>query len=106
MEVSLGMRSLQGNQLNALSHLLKTEITNLTLWLAMPFAKADLAKLGGTEPYKGAILAHLQLRNESDAHKVHIRGPSRETEEEAQRDLDQIRAAGAVGRTREELSTL
>jgi hypothetical protein len=33
---------------------------------------------------------------------MNIRGPSRTTEEEAQKDLDQIRAAGSVGSTREE----
>ena len=44
----------------------------------------------------------MQLRNETGAQKINIRRPSRSTEEEAQRDLDQIRTAGAIGATREE----
>jgi len=67
----------------------------------MPFAKKELAKLGGTESYKGAFRAHMQHRNGTGAPNLHICGPSRETEEEAQRDMDQIRAAGAIGATRE-----
>ncbi len=67
----------------------------------MPFVKTALAELGGTEPHKGEYRAHLHFRNETSA-QVNIRGPTRETEEEAQRDLDQIRAAGLIGKTREE----
>lgn len=67
----------------------------------MPFDKTVLANLGGTEPHKGEIRAHLQFRDEEGIN-IHIRGPSRTTEEEAQKDLTQIRAAGGVGSTREE----
>jgi hypothetical protein len=80
----------------------RQRLQNLTLWLAMPFAKKELAKLGGTESHKGAFRAHIQLRNETDGQYIHICGPSRPATEEAHRDLDQIRAAGVVGRTREE----
>ena len=45
--------------------------------------------------------AHLQFRNEKGTN-INIRGPSRATEREAQKDLDQIRAAESVGRNREE----
>ena len=55
----------------------------------MPFVKTELARLGGTEPHKGEFRAHLHLRDESGA-QVNIRGPSRPSEEEAQKDLDQI----------------
>ena len=67
----------------------------------MPFDRTVLASLGGTELHNGELRAHLQLRNEEGA-KVNIRGPCRTTEEEAQKDLRQIRAAGGVGETREE----
>jgi len=67
----------------------------------MPFAKADLAKLGGTESHKGEFRAHLQFRNEKGTN-INIYGPCRTTEDEAQKDLDQIRAAGSIGRNREE----
>ena len=67
----------------------------------MPFAKADLAKLGGTESHKGEFRAHLQFRDEKGTN-IHIRGPCRTTEDEAEKDLHQIRAAGGVASTREE----
>ncbi len=67
----------------------------------MPFAKTVLAEPGDTESHKGGFRSHMNLRNETGA-QMNIYGPSRETEEEAQRDLDQVRAAGGVGATREE----
>jgi len=67
----------------------------------MPFDKKDLANLGGTQPHKGQFRAHLKLRSEAGT-QINILGPNRTTEEAAQKDLRQIRAAGAVGSTREE----
>ena len=67
----------------------------------MPFDKTVLANLGSTQPHKGEFRAHLQLRNEEGT-KINIYGPCRTTEEEGQKDLCQIRAAGGVGSTREE----
>jgi len=67
----------------------------------MPFDKTAIANLGGTEPHKGEFRAHLNLRSETGT-QMNIRGPSRTTEDEALKDLVQIRAAGAVGSTREE----
>ena len=67
----------------------------------MPFDKKVLANLGGTEPHNGEFRAHLQFRDEKGTN-IKVRGPSRTTEEAAQKDLRQIRAAGAVGSTREE----
>ena len=66
----------------------------------MPFDKTALANIGSSEPHNGEFRAHLQLRNEEGT-KVNIIGPCRATEEEGQKDLHQIRAAGAVGSTRD-----
>ena len=67
----------------------------------MPFDKKVLATLGGTQQHNGGFRAHLQFRDEKNTN-VNIVGPNRTTEEAAQKDLRQIRAAGAVGSTREE----
>ena len=67
----------------------------------MPFDRTTLANLGGTEVHKGELRAHIQYRNEIGTN-IHIRPPNRTTEDEAQNDLQQIRAAGEVGSTREE----
>ena len=67
----------------------------------MPFDKTVLASLGGTEPHNGEFRSHLQVRDEKGT-KRHICASCRATEEEAEKDLRQIRAAGAVGSTREE----
>jgi len=75
--------------------------TSFAPWLAMPFDKTALENLGGTEQHKGKFRAHLEFRDEKGA-KNNIYSTSRATNKEAQKDLDQIRAAGAVGSTREE----
>lgn len=67
----------------------------------MPFNKTALANLGGTEVHNGEFRVHLQYRNEIGTN-IHIHGPNRTTEDEAHKDLMQIRAAGGVGSTREE----
>ena len=67
----------------------------------MPFAQVDLAKLGGTESHNREFRAHLQFRGEANKN-VHIYGPNRKTEEQAQKDLKEIRKAGIKGKTREE----
>ena len=67
----------------------------------MPFNKAALANLGSTEVHKGEFRAHLQYRNEFGTN-INIRGPNRTTEDEAQKDSQQLRAAGAIGTTPEE----
>ena len=67
----------------------------------MPFAKIELAKLGGIEPHSGAFRAHLQFHDDGGLFK-HIRGPNRTTEEQAQKDLEQIRKAAEKSETREE----
>ena len=65
----------------------------------MPFDRTALANLGGTEMHKGELRAHIQHRNETGTN-INIRGPNRTTEEEARKDLTQIRQAGGVGSPR------
>ena len=60
-----------------------------------------MSQLGAVASHNEGFRADIQFRNEAEE-KKHIRGPHRHTEKEAQKDLDQIRAAGAVGTTREE----
>ena len=67
----------------------------------MPRSKAAVNGLGTIDAHGTDFRAHIQFRNDSGELK-HIHGPSRATEGEAQKDLEQIRAAGAVGSTREE----
>ena len=67
----------------------------------MPWNKSSLSQLGVVDRHKEGFRAHLRFRNEAKEQQ-HIYGPSCDTEEQAQKDLDQIRAAGAVGTTREE----
>ena len=67
----------------------------------MPLEAQSCSELGSIDPNKNEFRAHLQLRDESGK-KAHICGPNRTTEEQAQKDLEQIRKAGAEGKTREE----
>ena len=66
----------------------------------MPRNKSSLPQLGAVDTHKEGFRADIQFRNEAEE-KKHIRGPNRDTEKEAQKDLGQIRAAGAIGTTRE-----
>ena len=67
----------------------------------MPRNKAPVTELGNIYVHRLKFHAHIQFR-EDDGQYKNIYGPSRATENEAQKDLDQIRAAGGVGATREE----
>ena len=67
----------------------------------MSLVKTALAELGGTESHNGEVRAHIQCRDDS-GRKVNVRGPSRTTEEQAQKDLERIRKAGTEGNTRDE----
>ena len=67
----------------------------------MPRNKSSLSRLGVVDTHKEGFRADFQFRNEAAENK-NIRGPNRDTEKEAQKDLDQIRAAGAIGTTRDE----
>ena len=67
----------------------------------MPWKQTPLADLGQVELHNGGYCAHLQFRNGAVL-KLKIRGPDRCARHRAEADLDQIRAAGAVGNTREQ----
>ena len=67
----------------------------------MPWKQTPLAELGSVEPHGGDYRAHLQYRDEAGA-KKHINGPDRSDRRRAKTDLDQMRAAGAIGTTREQ----
>ena len=56
---------------------------------------------GSTEEHTGEFRADLQFRD-GDGTKVHIRGPSRTTPEQAEKDLKQIFTAGSGGKTHRE----
>jgi len=81
---------------------------NKVSWIAlhivfavMPLSKHDSSKLGSVELHAGEFRAHFQFRDQVHQ-KVNIRGPSRTTEEQAQKDLEQIRKASQQAETREE----
>ena len=67
----------------------------------MPRNKAAASELGTIDAHGAEFRAHIKFRNDAGEQK-HIHGPSRATESEAQKDLEQIRAAGSVGSKREE----
>ena len=67
----------------------------------MPRSKAAVSELGTIYAHRAEFRAHIKFRDDDGQYK-NIYGPSRATENEAQKDLDQIRAAGGVGATREE----
>ena len=67
----------------------------------MPRNKTPVNELGNIYTHGEEFRAHIQFRDDDGKHKD-IYGPNRSTEDEAQKDLDQIRAAGGVGSTREE----
>ncbi len=60
-----------------------------------------ISELGGVTQDGGAFHAHVNYRD-APGHQVNIYGPNREHRSRAEADLAQMRAAGAVGKTREE----
>ena len=65
----------------------------------MPWKQTPLAELGRVEIHKDQYRAHVRS---SAVMKVDVRGPDRSDRRRAETDLDQMRAAGAVGSTREQ----
>jgi len=63
--------------------------------------QTPLSELGAVEPHSEGYRARVQYRNAAGV-KTQIRGPDRCDKSRAKADLAQIRAAGGVGRTREE----
>ena len=67
----------------------------------MPPKSKPLSELGSVDESENAIRAKLQYRDDA-GRMVSFYGPRREQRRRAEADLAQIRAAGAVGNTREE----
>ena len=67
----------------------------------MPRSKTALSGMGTIDAHGTEFRAHIQFRGNAGEQK-NIRGPSRGSQHEAQRDLDQLRKAGSIGTTREE----
>ena len=67
----------------------------------MPRQQAPLSELGSTYSVNGEFRAHLNFLDQTGYQK-NILGPSRTTEEQAQKDLEQIRKAAEKAETREE----
>ena len=67
----------------------------------MPRNKTAVSDLGSIDAHGTEFRAHIQFRGNAGEQK-NIRGPSRGSQHEAQRDLDQLRKAGSIGTTREE----
>ena len=66
----------------------------------MPPKQLPLNELGAVELHDLQYRAHVQYRN-GEGLKVNIRGPDRRERCRARNDLEDMRAAGAVGSTRE-----
>ena len=66
----------------------------------MPRKQAPLAELGSVNAHNNEFCAHVRHRDEAGVLQQ-FRGPDRRARHRAETDLDQIRAAGAVGNTRE-----
>ena len=67
----------------------------------MPRNRTPVFELGTTYTRGAEFGAHIQFRDDG-GNKTNIYGPSRGSQNEAQKDLDQIRMAGGVAATREE----
>ena len=67
----------------------------------MPRNKTAVSDLGSVYAHGTEFRAHINVRDDAGEQK-NIYGPSRGSQNEAQKDLDQIRVAGGVGATREE----
>ena len=67
----------------------------------MPPKQKTFASIGVVDKRRQDYRAHVQYRDEAGAQK-NIRGPDRSDEARAEADLAQMRAAAAVGKTREQ----
>ena len=64
----------------------------------MPRTQTPFAEMGGVAEHNHGFCAHVRYRDEQGALN-NIRGPDRRHRHDAQKDLDDMRAAGAVGST-------
>ena len=67
----------------------------------MPRNKTSVQDLGTICAHGTEFRAHINVRDDAGKQN-NIYGPSRGTQNEAQKDLNQIQAAGSIGATREE----
>ncbi len=67
----------------------------------MPPKSKPIGELGNIQNAENDFRVYVKYRNAS-GQQIHIHGPRRDKQERAEADLVQIRAAGAVGKTREE----
>ena len=67
----------------------------------MPPKSKPIVELGTVDEVEGAFRAHVNYRDAA-GRQVNFYGPKREERRRAKADLTQIRAAGAVGKTREQ----
>ena len=67
----------------------------------MPPKAKPITELGSVSGNENAFRAEVEFRDDSGQRK-HIYGPRREQRRRAETDLDQMRAAGAIGTTREQ----
>ena len=66
----------------------------------MPRTQRPFAEMGGVAEHNHGFCAHVRYRDEQGALN-NIRGPDRRHRHDARKDLEDMRAAGAVGSTRE-----
>ena len=69
--------------------------------LDMPQAKTPLSELGVLAKFNGEYCAHVQYRD-GEGKQIHIYGPRRSDKKRAQGDLQRLRGAGGIGKTREQ----
>ena len=67
----------------------------------MPLNKTAVNNLGTIYAHGAEFRAHINVRDDAGKQK-NIYGPSRGSQNEAQKDLNQIQAAGSIDATREE----
>ena len=67
----------------------------------MPRTRTPLAELGSVGAHNGEYCAQVRFRDEGGLLKI-VRGPDRRDRRRAETDLAQMRAAGAVGTTRDQ----
>ena len=78
------------------------ELKNLFLLTIMPRNLPPLNELGGIHHHHdSSFCARVRYRNEAGV-KVIIRGPDRADKQRAESDLQRMRAAGQIGKTREQ----
>ncbi len=93
--------SLLGKKSTLLQQLFKPKLDLLECAGVMPRQQASLSELGSIYPHNEEFRAHVNFLDQT-GHQKNICGPSRKTEEQAQKDLEEIRKAGEKGKTREE----